>query len=176
MQLRPLPVVLLVALAASVCSAPSTESTVLDELPATSAQDDTAFRSNPELGADGVSSPRLGSPPDRGDAVALADILGPLRAAAANRGEPHTTLERLDSVGIGAEVVEAPAPVLPADRRDPAAVASYVVTVWTNRAPRWHQWSAAIADWVTPQLRNQRGRATGPPELAPARWIRAIVA
>ena len=26
------------------------------------------------------------------------------------------------------------------------------------------------------KLRNQRGRATGQPELAPARWIRAIVA
>ena len=101
------------------------------------------------------------------------DALGPV-ADSADQPKAHTAPARLDSVGIRDEVVEPAVVVPPANRRDPAAVVSYVVIVWSNRSPQRHQWPEAITDWVIPQLAGDQ-RVPAAEQATEAATVRADV-
>ena len=175
--LRLIPVAVLAALAASACPAPATESSGRDQPSTASVEVETPPpTSNPAFDAAAVDPSHLGSLQDRDDSEGLADIVSPLGPVADSTDQPkaHTAPARLDSVGIRDEVVEPAVVVPPANRRDPAAVVSYVVIVWSNRSPQRHQWPEAITDWVTPQLAGDQ-RVPAADQATEAATVRADV-
>ena len=119
MQFRPIPVALLIALAATGCATPETESSDQDQPPTASVEVETPPTTNPAFDAAAVDPSHLGSLQDRDESEGLADIVSPLGPVADSADQPkaHTAPARLDSVGIRDEVVEPAVVVPPAYRR-----------------------------------------------------------